>query len=70
MSRTDNPRAVQGEDLVVKPLTKRRWRFLTICGEKLPSRSRGASIGTFPCSQINVFGVVPLRWLAAPPGGS
>jgi len=39
-------------------------------GAKLPSRSRGASIATFPCSVINVFGDVPLRVFPAPPSGS
>ncbi len=54
------PAAVEREDLLVDP-TNRRWRFLTIFGSKLPSRSRGASSWTFPCSVIIVLGVVPLR---------
>ena len=69
MSRTDSPREYKARIFWSNP-TNRRWRLPTICGSKLPSRSRGASIGTFPWSVISVFDVVPLRWLAAPPGGS
>jgi hypothetical protein len=42
----------------------------TIFGEKLPSRSRGVSIATWPCSVINRFDVGPLRVFPVPPGGS
>ncbi len=61
--------AVEREDLLVDP-TNRRWRLRMIFGSKLPSRSRGASIWTVPCSQVSVFGEVPLRWFPAPLGGS
>jgi hypothetical protein len=50
--------------------SKRRCRFLTICGSKLPFRSRGVLISTGPCSLASVLGVEPLRVLPAPPGGS
>ena len=69
MSRVDSPREYSARILSSNP-TNRRWRFLTIFGSKLPSRSRGASIPTCPCSLISVFGVVPLRVFPAPPGGS
>src|SRR3954465_1138490 len=48
---------------------KRRLPFGTICGAKLPSRSRGASIRTWPCWVASVFGVIALRVFPAPPGG-
>jgi hypothetical protein len=63
------PARVQGEDFWSNP-TNRRWRLPTICGSKLPSRSRGASIAIFPWSVISVFGVVPFLVLPAPPDGS
>ncbi len=64
------PTAVEGEDLLIEPLEPRRWRLRTICGSKLPLRSLGVSICTGPCSVRSVFGVVPLRALSMPPGGS
>lgn len=43
----------------------RRCRFFTIWGSKLPSRSRGTSIGTGPVVSVNtVFDLVPLRTFA------
>ena len=69
MSRVVIPRAYIATIFSSKP-AKRRWRFLTICGSKLPWRSRGASILTGPCSVSKVFGVIPLRALPAPPGGA
>src|SRR5579862_8421206 len=69
MSRTDRPREYNARILSSKP-TNRRWRFLTILGSKLPSRSRGASSATLPCSVISVFGVVPFLVFPVPPGGS
>ena len=50
--------------------SKRRWRLRTICGSKLPSRSRGVVDPTGPCSVSSVFGVDPLRVLPVPPGGA
>ena len=50
--------------------SKRRWRLRTILGSNVPSRSRGASIATCPCSPTSVLGLVPLRVFPAPPGGS
>ena len=69
MSRVDSPRLVQREDLVVKPL-KAPLALSDDLRSKLPSRSRGASIPTWPCSVISVLGLVPLRVFPAPPGGS
>ena len=40
-----------------------RWRFLTITGSKLDSRSRGTSISTGPISVSTVLARVPLREL-------
>ena len=67
MSRVDSPRQYSARILSSNP-ANRRWRLLTIFGSKLPSRSRGASISTFPCSVISVFGVVPLRWVPGATG--
>ncbi len=40
----------------------RRCRFFAICGSKLPSRSRGTSIGTGPVVSANtVFGLARIR---------
>ena len=63
MSRTDSPREYKARILSSNPW-KRRWRLRTIFGRKLPSRSRGASISTFPCSQVSVFGDRPVARLA------
>jgi len=41
----------------------RRWRFLTSCGPKEPSRSRGTSSGTGPASVKTVLPRLPLREL-------
>src|ERR1700750_246643 len=67
MSRVESPRLYSARILSSNPW-KRRWRLRTIFGWKLPSLSRGASNGTLPCSVISVFGLVPLRLVAAPPG--
>jgi hypothetical protein len=69
MSRVDRPREYSARIFSSKP-SKRRWPFPTICGSKLPLRSRGALIATGPCSVASVLGVVPLRALSVPPGGS
>jgi hypothetical protein len=69
MSLTDIPRAYIATIRSSKA-SKRRWWRLTICGSKLPARSRGASIRTEPCWLWSVFGLVPLRWLPTPPGGA
>jgi hypothetical protein len=49
---------------------KRRWPSRTIFGSKLLLRSRDVLIATGPYSVASVFGVVPLRALPVPPGGS
>ncbi len=49
MSRVESPREYRARIFSSNP-TNRRWRFLTIFGSKLPSRSRGVSIPTGPCS--------------------
>jgi hypothetical protein len=41
----------------------RRWRFLTICGSKVPSRSRGTASSTGPTSVSTVLPRIPLREL-------
>ncbi len=63
------PARVEGEDLVVKALKAAR-PLRTICGSKLPLRSRGVLIATSPCSVTSVFGVVPLRVFPVPPSDS
>src|SRR6266545_7322493 len=69
MSRVVIPRAYIATIFSSKP-AKRRSPFLTTSGSKLPLRSRGASMRTGPWSVCSVLGVVPLRVLPAPPGGS
>ncbi len=39
----------------------RRWRFFTITGSKLPSRSRGTLTSTGPIFVVTVFDLAPLR---------
>jgi hypothetical protein len=41
--------------------SRRRWRFFTVLGSKLPSRSLGTSKSTGPTSVITGFDRVPLR---------
>ncbi len=44
---------------------RRRCRFLTITGSKVPARSRGTGIVTSPAASVStVFGRVPLRMVA------
>ncbi|MDA4104239.1 hypothetical protein MMON44395_22070 [Mycolicibacterium monacense DSM 44395] len=51
---------------------RRRWRFWTIWGSKLPARSRGTSISICPPASVStVLARVPLRELPEPyPAGS
>src|SRR6266540_3889312 len=55
MSRVDKPREYRARILSSKPW-KRRWPFLTICGSKLPLRSRGVRTSTGPCSVASLVG--------------
>lgn len=57
-----NPRAVSDNTIASIP-SSRRCRLRTICGSKLPSRSRGTSISTGPTSVSTVLIRVPLREL-------
>ena len=79
-TRRRSPRSAREISPVVRPLAysdrtisstpvSRRCRFLTICGSKVPSRSRGTSISTWPVLSVStVFGRVPLRTLPDPVG--
>ena len=59
-----NPREYN-DSTISSTLPRRRWRFATICGRKLPSRSRGTSISTGPtASEITVLVRTPFRELA------
>jgi hypothetical protein len=50
---------------------RRRCRFLTITGSKVPARSRGTSMVTSPAASVStVFTLAPLRMLSAPPAGA
>jgi hypothetical protein len=42
---------------------QRVWCLVTSCGSKLPSRSRGMSIGKLPKSPLSVLALLPLRVL-------
>ena len=65
MSRVVMPRAYIDRILSSNP-SKRVWRFFTICGSKLPLRSRGTSIVTSPFFPLSVFSVLPLRAFPLP----
>ena len=69
MSRVESPRLYSARILSSNP-TNRRWRFLTIFGRKLPSRSRGASIGDLAVLGDQRLGARPVALFPAPPGGS
>ena len=58
------PRAYS-ESTTASTSFRRRWRFLTITGSNVPSRSRGTSISTWPALSVSTVLVrVPLRELA------
>lgn len=69
MSRTVIPRAYSAMTFSSKP-TRRVWRLATICGSKVPLRSRGERIRTAPWSVSTVLGGRPLRAFPVPPGGA
>jgi len=70
MSRVVMPRAYRAMIRSLKPLS-RVWPLRTICGSKLPARSRGTARSTAPISVSTVFPVLPLRLLPDPrPAGS
>src|ERR1700694_4921992 len=62
------PRAYSEMILSSKP-SRRVSPLATICGSKLPLRSRGTSISTDPSSVSTVLGDVPLRVLAGSAAG-
>lgn len=50
---------------------RRRCRFLTITGSKVPARSRGTAMVTYPAASVRtVLGLVPLRMLPLPDVGA
>jgi hypothetical protein len=70
MSRVVIPRAYSAMIRSLNPFS-RVWPLRTICGSKLPLRSRGTARSTAPTSVSTVFPVVPLRLLPDPrPAGS
>ena len=69
VSPQGEPREYSARILSSKP-SKRRWPLRTSFGSNVPLRSLGVLTGTGPCSVTSVFGVVPLRALPVPPGGS
>ncbi len=62
ISRTVMPRAYSERILSSNPV-HRVWCLGTICGSKLPSRSRGISMGSSPNSPLSVFLLLPFRVL-------
>ncbi len=70
ISRVVIPRAYIDRILSSKP-SHRVWCFFTICGSKLPLRSRGVSISNSPKSPFSVLEVVPfLEFPLLYPAGS
>ena len=70
MSRAVMPRAYKAMIRSLKP-SSRVWPLRTICGSKVPFRSRGTARSTAPTSVSTVLPVVPLRLLPLPrPAGS
>jgi hypothetical protein len=62
------PTGIEGEDLLVEPLEPPLALSDDLRLEAAVAVPR--SVATGPCSVISVFGVLPLRALPAPPGGS
>ena len=70
MSRVVIPRAYNAMIRSLNP-SRRVWPLRTICGSKLPLRSRGTARSTASTSVSTVLPVVPLRPLPEPrPAGS
>ena len=62
-----NPLAYN-EIAIASTSLKRRCRFATITGAKVPARSRGTSITTSPAASVStVLGRAPLRTLPSSP---
>ena len=70
MSRVVMPRAYKAMIRSLNP-SSRVWPLRTICGSKVPLRSRGTARSTAPTSVSTVLPVAPLRLLPLPrPAGS
>ena len=68
MSRVVMPRAYNAMIRSLNP-SSRVWPLRTICGSKLPLRSRGTARSTAPMSVSTVLPVVPLRLFPLPAPG-
>ena len=70
MSRVDMPRAIQRQDLLVKPLKAPLALSAPAAAQSSRHDPGACVISTGPCSVVSVLGVDPLRVFPVPPGGS